>query len=833
MADTLGPAASWKSLHDRFYSKEEVYEMMWDSESINLANYIVAAAPYGGPIALYRDKTKLQEASRGRGDLISVYTSAGRLMAQIDPRATSTTSSQVVTMGWTASAHLVVVHEDGVVNVYDVHGSFVATFTAAPDAMAEGVFDAKVWAGGLVVLTTSFQMYAVEFRDETFAAIRPKKLADPELTEAPWSWAVIPPEQALSRSVEVLLATKRTVYAVDASLAQDQVVSEGPYVRMALSPSGKFVALYNAAGTLYVHTVDFDKNLSELDTKKGDLPPDQLVWCGTDSVIMYWNKVLFMVGPFSDYVNYYEDSAAAVITETDGVRIITSERCQLLRRVPNSVQSIFALGGTEPPALLYDALEHYQNNSPKAYDSISLVRDSLVDAVEACIDAAGHMFEPRLQRKLLQAASFGKCFLEMYDPTKFVEMARNLRVLNAVRFYEVGMPLTYAQYLELTPQVLINRLVNRHHHLLAYRICEFLELPTDRVLVHWACAKIVRGMGTDHELCQAIVEKLAPVKGISYVEIAETAFRRGHTELATSLLEYEPRPAQQVPLLMTMRENELALTKAIYSGDTDLVYLVLLELKQNSSMESLFRVVAGKPLAADLLATYCKSQDLEMLKDFHYQADEGHESANIMVREAYAAPTASERDRLLRQAITFYAESRESVFEANATKEQLNLLAFQTDMQRQNPGHTFVNLSLSSTIYELVVIGLVKDADKLRKHFKVPDKRYSWLMVRGLAAASNWTELEKFASKSKKSPIGFEPFAQVCIDGHVPREAAKYIPRIPSHDTKAKLWAEIGDFASAADEAFQAENVDMLIELERRASPDVASRIRTHLAKFR
>lgn len=45
-----------------------------------------------------------------------------------------------------------------------------------------------------------------------------------------------------------------------------------------------------------------------------------------------------------------------------------------------------------------------------------------------------------------KAASFGKCFLENYNADRFVEMAQSLRVLNAVRDYHIGIPLTYAQY---------------------------------------------------------------------------------------------------------------------------------------------------------------------------------------------------------------------------------------------------------------------------------------------------------------------------------------------------------------------------------------------------
>ncbi len=57
----------------------------------------------------------------------------------------------------------------------------------------------------------------------------------------------------------------------------------------------------------------------------------------------------------------------------------------------------------------------------------------------------------------LQAASFGKCFLSNFPPEQFVSMCRDLRVLNAVRDYTVGIPLTHTQYKQMTVQVLIDR----------------------------------------------------------------------------------------------------------------------------------------------------------------------------------------------------------------------------------------------------------------------------------------------------------------------------------------------------------------------------------------
>lgn len=39
--------------------------------------------------------------------------------------------------------------------------------------------------------------------------------------------------------------------------------------------------------------------------------------------------------------------------------------------------------------------------------------------------------------------------MDLYNPSEFVAMGQTLKVLNAVRYYEVGIPITYEQYVPL------------------------------------------------------------------------------------------------------------------------------------------------------------------------------------------------------------------------------------------------------------------------------------------------------------------------------------------------------------------------------------------------
>ncbi|MEE6526902.1 hypothetical protein FKM82_027845, partial [Ascaphus truei] len=86
--------------------------------------------------------------------------------------------------------------------------------------------------------------------------------------------------------------------------------------------------------------------------------------------------------------------------------------------------------------------------SQKADDYLREIKDQnlLFEAVEKCIEAAGYEHEPEKQKSLLRATSFGKCFVDKFPPSDFVTMCHDLRVLNAIHDYQIGIPLSITQY---------------------------------------------------------------------------------------------------------------------------------------------------------------------------------------------------------------------------------------------------------------------------------------------------------------------------------------------------------------------------------------------------
>ncbi|KAJ6405565.1 hypothetical protein OIU84_013516 [Salix udensis] len=203
-----------------------------------------------------------------------------------------------------------------------------------------------------------------------------------------------------------------------------------------------------------------------------------MAWCGLDSVLLYWDDVFLMVGPFEDSVSYFYDEPVIFIPECDGVRVLPNTSMEYVQRDPDSTVSIFKIGSTSPASLLFDALNiligevlRYLSHClpTTAGENLRLISASLPEAVEACIDAAGHEYDVSHQRTLramvkpfagdLDSVGFGRNFYH----NCIQERCQNLRVLNAVRDSEIGIPLSIEQYKLLSVPVLVGRLINAHN----------------------------------------------------------------------------------------------------------------------------------------------------------------------------------------------------------------------------------------------------------------------------------------------------------------------------------------------------------------------------------
>ena len=401
-------------------------------------------------------------------------------------------------------------------------------------------------------------------------------------------------------------------------------------------------------------------------------------------------------------------------------------------------------------------------------------------------------------------------------------------MLNAVRDYRIGLPLSYEQYLRLTPMKLVQRLINREEYLLAIRVSEYLHLSPDKIYVHWASQKVRNSTSDEDSICNTVVTKLKDKRGVSFETIARAAYDEGRGHLATQLLNHEPRAGKQVPLLLSMEEDEIALDKAIESGDTDLIFFVLLHLKKKLPLATFFRTINSRPIATALVEASAAAQDTPLLKDLYYQDDRRLASSNILLSESLSQTTlVAKTDKLKLAVKNLSSDSKDptSLLHHKSLTEAQQLLRIQDSLDKDLPSpdpssssSSYTGLSLNSTTHRLIQSGYLKRAQKLQSEFRIPDKTWAWLRLRALVAKRDWGELEESSSKQRKSPIGWEPYFNEILAAGNPKLAAVFVAKCAAltPQERSEMYVKCGMVGRAAEELVKVKDLGGLEALRGR-----------------
>ncbi|KFH11089.1 Vps16, amine-terminal domain protein [Toxoplasma gondii MAS] len=144
---------------------------------------------------------------------------------------------------------------------------------------------------------------------------------------------------------------------------------------------------------------------------------------------------LFLGGPKNEWLPFQYGttrggSVLLLVAEVDGLRIVTNSKTEFLHRVAASTDAVFSVGSCEPPAMLCYAVERYRAHDAAADESLRSIKQDLAEAAEACIDAATYEWQFEQAAALLQAAVFGRQFLDggaRQSCRSFVRACRDLR----------------------------------------------------------------------------------------------------------------------------------------------------------------------------------------------------------------------------------------------------------------------------------------------------------------------------------------------------------------------------------------------------------------------
>lgn len=254
-------AAEWQLLGDRYYRKPELYQpMRW--KHIDLNRNKVACAPFGGPIALIRDDSKIvQLYAESALRKLRIFNSAG---LPLSDAVWKNPGGRLIGLSWTDDQTLVCIVQDGTVYRYNVHAEPLEPNLSilGIEHFDENVVECVFWGNGVVCVTETCKVFSIS----DFKNPMPVRLADPapaqaETEELPHCVAVIEPQYTMSGNVEVLLAIGNAVVMVEEDEVQPLLLppGDGPLQKMVVSGNGRFVASFTHDGRMAVYSTRFEK----------------------------------------------------------------------------------------------------------------------------------------------------------------------------------------------------------------------------------------------------------------------------------------------------------------------------------------------------------------------------------------------------------------------------------------------------------------------------------------------------------------------------------------------------------------------------------------------
>ncbi|CAF1050154.1 unnamed protein product [Adineta ricciae] len=837
----------------------------------------VAIAPCGGPVAFVykRLSTNLNDTK---------YTIMIEHLPKLAVKPKEFDRGIVIFVDWTINEDLLLVTEDGkyhIMNIFHYNASNdVSKQLGESVSVISSACTFKTNQGtGLVALAKNQESFITV--KNVYSPIIQTISPSADLRSTISAWCVIDhAELTIAYAYDNIIATCGTT-----SRREQQIIPgiTDTIVKLVSSSNYKSIAVLRDNGDVFIGSRENigspQSFVLKYSSNNDKAKVTDIAWSGSDTVIgvrvksKVWFDLLVINGKHSrpmteqsrqaisdDFVYY--TSPVYLTTEIDGIRIASGRSLDFFQRLPDEIYNVFHLLSDSPGAKLYSAYMNYKYENQMAELLLNQLKSTrttngLEEGVKQCIAAASHEHESKNQKILLKAALFGRSFLcvNLNQPKTSVRPTvsvindlctntiRNLHLVNNLHHIDISIPITYKQFELLGTRILIDRLLRRNLHEFATHVTKLLRMPPEegenRILVQWAVQQLNDPANTNEEaIAESIKKSLANVPGIPFIDIVKAANQAKKYIVAERLLDVKVSLSDQIDMLLTLNKRNEALDKALACGDTDLAIFVLMRIKSSGDVSLTdfnLKLAKLKNLPLSLLLQCLEERDRN---NFHNELRKQNSSerervaySHIIQRFTTAITISDQRTELTSASKLFREVKNDTV--AQLAEDEARLVSKQDELEKKLFTIQLKGLSLVDTL-ETLIIQYEKDADILRKDFNVPDKRYWWIKIQAYAKKNAWVQLLEFGKK-QTSPIGYEPFIDVCIRYKRIDEARRFLDRsVYSLKLDEKrmpfMYAKVQMVDEAIESAMKLKSLDALHFIESTLQLDEATTVRVRQA---
>lgn len=770
------PSFTWEKLQDVYYRSRNLSDLKWPAQSG------VKHAMSTTLIAI-----ELEE-------VLQIYDYQGHLEGNLNKRD----FPDILTFEFDQDENLVVVMPEAVVNINN-WSPLEFTRTPLPEDLQDIIWDYKK---GLVITRKKQDVYT--HRDNKFELVCKNEGQYTLLTKSHWN----------ANNQKAVLLDVNHVFELDIEgRILKKALPESQWHKVFISPKG-LVCIYSAKFNKFQVYSDPSRVLLEHSL---DETPQDLRWCGDDSIACSFSDEVRLYGPNNSYVTFwYPNEITALYTESDGLKVFTEEDIKFISRVPEYTSNAFRVGSTESAAILLDSLELLDTNISRAIENLKII--DLEKAVRDCLNSAEEEFDPYFQKKLLNAASFGKASLpyKSFDSNVFVQACDTIRLLNLLR--GIGIFLTLPEFKEMTINGLINRLLVRHKHYQAILICKITDnkslLP--HIFSSWSITKIHLSPDLeDDELLKQIKLRLSevPIRIEGHLaNVAHAAFLEGRFRLARELALLECSLDLKISELLDLDDDSLALSESLKAMCPELTLSLLLNLRSRLTKSQLTKLLIMN-MRTEQLYPYFQRRDQAFLFDYYRQEDRFTDLAQLLLNQGKQHGSVRS---FLPQVQELYSKVMNDALikqDTELIQRQEKLWLYQESLSTKF-GHDFIELTLDETLYKLLDLKQERQAQDLVKKFKVSDKKLYHVKCKCLVNKKAFDELYDFAI-TKKSPIGYQPFYDYLRRSGYSGEAVNYVSLISgtTYEQKKEMYIQCKGYYEAMQLAGKEKDIPGLKEL--------------------
>ena len=619
---------------------------------------------------------------------------------------------------------------------------------------------------------------------------------------------------------------------------------------LAISPSNTQIAMYRNDGTVFFFHSTLDDNLNKyprliskfkINNESNDIYEEneekaileyydnvQFLFCGEDAVCICGKRFVMLINSKNKTLYYKISDKSPTLalqnvefmfccSEIDGLRIITHNSLFFIHKVNKDVFiTCYPFSNHSVKKLLYCYKLDIQKN-PDSENEIRKIENKLEKSIKTLLSCASNLlyFDKNHQNKniqfyLLKAAQYGKNYVHNFNFNLFVEMCKEIRVINNLNCCDklIDKPrfITYAQYKNMGVKDLINKLIRQYNFALAYDICKYLNLDYSihTIFQKFAIAQIkklsnINSIEEQMKIYEKISKQIKNVPNISYIKLAKKAFKYGYPNIGSKFLKEEKSLLITIPQYIKLRDWDTAILHAVDTLDRNVIFSVIDKIFKNyknntsefieiiSKFDEINLVVIEflksiREKYHDLLEVYLKKKNLK------------EELFFIYLERFFEIKNLHERIQIIEKLKECIKTIKSTNFDYYFYKDYINSLessiSFKhTLIEKQYIANTDTG-SFDNSIYDCYKICFSKHnlaiPEKENKNYKLSDKKFMILKLRTLAENNRFDEIDEILNlvKGNLKKLNITPFnlAQLYYDFKNFDKATEYIKEIIDPD---------------------------------------------------